>query len=69
MDIKSARPVISDTEYDRLKVLYTLAKLVHFINKHAQEDALKAHDDQFRMLLADLKKDLEKHITAIKKIS
>lgn len=69
MDIKNnVGDVISDVEYNTLKILYTLTKTSHFIHNHAIQDALKIKDTQLHMLLENLNNDLKKHIVAIKKL-
>lgn len=69
MENKNSSKIISDIEYDKLKLLYKFSKMLHFIDHHALQDAKNANEKEFQGFLEYLKKDIEDHITKIKKLS
>lgn len=51
--------------YDKLKLLYSACKMHWFLEKHAKSDEQVSHTE-CAAELAELKKDLEKHIEKLK---
>lgn len=53
--------MINDCHYNKIKTLYELCKIAHFIKMHAKNDAKKAGDEKCYKFLEELEKDLEKY--------
>lgn len=53
---------VNDCKYDKIKLLYELCKITHFIEKHAENDAKKVNDEEFHKLLGEMESQLEKYI-------
>jgi hypothetical protein len=49
---------LSDGKYDKIKLTYELAKMLHFIEKHAKADAKKEGDKEFYRTLEMVEKQL-----------
>jgi hypothetical protein len=57
---------LSNIEYDKVKLLYEFSKIIHFIEKHAKDDAKE--DKEFSALLLDLEKQVGGHIEKLHKL-
>ncbi|MCX5922090.1 MAG: hypothetical protein NTX86_02070 [Candidatus Dependentiae bacterium] len=49
---------LSDCKYDKLKLTYKLCKMLHFIDKHAKDDAKKEKDVEFQKTLDEMSRTL-----------
>ena len=58
--------MLSNCNYDKTKLLYKLAKIVHFIDKHAIKDAESDNHPLCASEYSELKKDLERHIEKLR---
>lgn len=58
---------IDDSSYNKLKLFHHFCELIWFIDKHALADAKKAGDTDCVAMLDGIKRDLEKHLEALKK--
>ncbi len=56
---------INDCHYDKIKVLYELCKISHFIKKHGLSDAQKNNDKEFQKLLIELEKTVDSFSTQL----
>ena len=58
--------MLSHCNYNKVRLLHDLSRIVWFLKKHAKEDAQKeGHQDCIKMC-EDLEADLEKHIDKIR---
>ncbi|MFA5075248.1 MAG: hypothetical protein WC436_04050 [Candidatus Babeliales bacterium] len=57
--------MLSNCRYNKVKVLHDMSKLLWFIEKHGIGDARQGDDSNCMKVLADLKRDLEKHIKSL----
>ncbi len=60
--------ILDDCFYDKIKILHDMSCMLWFIEKHAEDNAKKAGDEECHELLDRIEKDLEKHITELKKM-
>lgn len=58
---------VSDCKYDAVKIYYKFAKLLHFIEHHAEKDAKSAGDTEFHKLLDEIEEHLEKFVERLDK--
>jgi hypothetical protein len=59
---------LSDCYYDKIKLLYQFSRLLHFIERHGNNDAQRESDPHFETLLNYIKQDLQKYIGELEKI-
>jgi len=58
--------MLSQCNYNKVRLLHDLSRIVWFLKKHAKEDAKsEGHEDCMKMC-EELEADLEKHINKIK---
>jgi hypothetical protein len=56
---------LSDSHYDQIKILYKFSKMLHYIEKHAKDNAKKAGDEKFHKLLNEIEEQLEKFVSQL----
>jgi hypothetical protein len=65
--------VLNDCNYDKIKMIHHLSKMVGFIDRHAVSDAEKeGHPlcaEEYKELRADLEKHINKLSSAVKGLS
>jgi len=59
--------MLSNCDYNKVKLLHELSGICGFLKKHAKKDATSAKHKQCSKFCAALEKDLEKHIKEIQK--
>ena len=59
--------MLSNCDYNKVKLLHELSKIQSFLKRHAQKDAKSAKHQQCAKFCKALQKDLEKHIAQIQK--
>lgn len=57
---------LENCNYDKIKILHHMSKMLWFIEKHALEDAKKMSDEKCYAAFEEIKKDLEKHVEKLK---
>ena len=57
--------MISNCDYDKIKILHDLEKIEWFINHHAKEDSEK-EDEAFYHMCESLEQDISRHCEVIK---
>lgn len=55
---------LANGDYDKVKILHELSRILRFIKKHALADTQQ--DNECSRLLKRVEIDLEKHVTALK---
>ena len=59
--------MLSNCDYNKVKLLHELSSICGFLKKHAKRDAKSAKHKGCAKFCAALEKDLERHIDQIKK--
>jgi hypothetical protein len=58
--------MLNHCNYNKVRLLHDLSRIVWFLKKHAKEDAKKEGHEACMKMCEDLEVDLEKHIDKIK---
>ena len=58
--------MLDNCNYDKIKLLHHLSKIVWYIDKHAKSNSKESGHELCYHMYDDLKKDLEKHIEKLK---
>ncbi len=58
--------MLSNCNYDKIKLLYKIAKIAAFVEKHAVKDAEKDNHPLCAEEYKELKQDLERHIEKLR---
>jgi len=58
--------MLSNCNYDKIKLLYKVSKTIGFIEKHAIKDAEKDNHPKCAEIYRELQKDLEKHLDKLR---
>ena len=58
--------LLSNCNYDKVKLLYKVSKMVGFLEKHAINDSQKDKHAKCGEIYKELKVDLEKHLNNLK---
>jgi len=61
--------MLSNCDYDKIKLLHELSSILWFIDKHCHEDARAAGDTECKAFLEHLENDLLKHVEELKNIT
>ena len=59
--------MLSNCDYNKVKLLHELSRISGFLKRHAQKDARSAKHKECAKFCAALQKDVEKHIGQIQK--
>ena len=59
--------MLDNCDYNKVRLLHDLSRIVWHLNKHAKEDAKKAGHEECHKICVELEKDLEKHISTLTK--
>ncbi len=57
--------MLEDCNYNKVRLLHDLSRIVWYLKKHAKKDAKKAGHRECHNLCVELEKDLERHIKKI----
>lgn len=57
--------MLNDCNYNKVRLLRDLSRIVWYLQKHAKEDAKKAGHETCHAMCEELEKDLEEHIGKI----
>ena len=58
--------MLGNCNYDKIKILSELSKIVWFIENHAKKDAEKENHPWCYAMYEELQKDLEKHMEKLR---
>lgn len=58
--------MLSDCNYNKVRLLHDLSRIVWYLKKHAKEDAKKHGHPLCHAMCEDMEKDLEKHIDKLR---
>jgi len=58
--------MLSDCNYNKVRLLHDLSRIVWYLEKHAKEDANKAGHELCKAMCDELMEDLEKHIEKLR---
>jgi len=60
--------MLSNTRYDKIKLMHKLSCLIWFIERHGIQDAEAANDQETLQAMRELKQDLQGHLEKIDKL-
>ena len=58
--------MLKDCNYNKIRLLHDLSRIVWYLKKHAKEDAKKSGHELCHTMCEELEQDLEKHIEKIR---
>lgn len=61
--------MLDNCKYNKIKLLHELCSMSWFIEKHAISDAKAVNDNECIKILEEVKKDLEKSIEKLRKVT
>ncbi|RLE37739.1 hypothetical protein DRJ17_05905 [Candidatus Woesearchaeota archaeon] len=66
LKIKEVNKMLNDCNYNKVRLLYDLSKIVGFLKRHAKEDANKEGHKLCYAMYKEIEEDLEKHIEKLR---
>lgn len=60
--------MLSNSKYDKIKVLFELSRTLWFIKEHAIKESAREGHEHCLMFYKELEKDLEKNITQLQQM-
>jgi len=58
--------MLNDCNYDKALLIGKISKIILFLKKHAEEDAIKENHVLCNKLYSELEKDLEKYVEKLR---
>lgn len=58
--------MLSNCNYNKVRLLHDLSRIVWYLKKHAKEDAMTEGHELCHVMCEELEKDLEKHIDKLR---
>lgn len=58
--------MLKDCNYNKVRLLHDLSRIVWYLKKHAKEDAKKLGHESCHKMCEELEADLEKHIDKLR---
>ena len=63
---KEVSSVLNDCNYNKVRLLHDLSRIVWYLEKHAKQDAKKEGHKLCHVVCDDIRKDLEKHMEKLR---